>query len=342
MGQAAREPQSSILRVSPSSGKWRACHQTRRKACSRESMKYRRGSRDSMRERHRISRLQTRTVELRFTPCVTWRLKRRSVKLNCEGASNPRVAGLERKEKTGSIGSFRTLRATNKVEGGRFLREELSTMGYRLSHPIAPGSSGGRCHGGVFPVTAELCQKTCRWRILLLEPFCGPVPVIVPRAVGDEDLRWSLGPAHPAHQSGGQGDPALHDGPLATGSAAFSEKRLSGQVDNRLELTENIGEFLMPRLDGQKGDIFPQLCPCPVGRAGPGKNGVPTALEAERQGPSDKARWRQKEKSSWAFQVDGDRHHHVCKCQPCVREKNRGWREGRRGNRISSPGDRCG
>ena len=215
-------------------------------------------------------------------------------------------------------------------------------MGYRLSHPIAPGSSGGRCHGGVFPVTAELCQKTCRWRILLLEPFCGPVPVIVPRAVGDEDLRWSLGPAHPAHQSGGQGDPALHDGPLATGSAAFSEKRLSGQVDNRLELTENIGEFLMPRLDGQKGDIFPQLCPCPVGRAGPGKNGVPTALEAERQGPSDKARWRQKEKSSWAFQVDGDRHHHVCKCQPCVREKNRGWREGRRGNRISSPGDRCG
>jgi len=229
---------------------------------------------------------------------------------------------LERKEKTGSIGSFRTLPATIKVEGGRFLREELSTMSYRLSHPIAPGSSGGRCHGGVFPVTAELCQKTCRWRILLLEPFCGLVPVIVPRAVGDEDLRWSLGPAHPAHQSGGQGDPALHDGPGATGSAAFSEKRLSGQVDNRLELTEGIGELLIRRLEGRQGDIFPQLCPCPVGRADPGNNGVPTALEAEHQAPSDKARWHQKEKSSWALQVDGDHHRRVRKFQACVREKN--------------------
>ena len=240
------------------------------------------------------------------------------------------------------MGPFRTLRTTIKVEGGGFLREELSTMSYRLSGPIAPGSSGGRCHGGVLPGTAELCQKTCGWRILLNEPFCGPVPVIAPRAAGDEDLRWSRGPGHRAHQSGAQGDLVPHDGSLATGSAGLSEKRLSGQVDNRLELTEDIGEFLIPRLDGQKGDIFPQLCPCPVGRADPGNNGVPTALEAEHQGPSEKARWREEEKSSWAFQVDGDRQRRGRKFQLCVREKNRGERKSRRGSRISSPGDRCG
>ena len=198
-------------------------------------------------------------------------------------------------------------------------------MSYRLSNPIAPGSSGGRCHGGVFPVTAELCQKTCVWRILLIEPFCGPVPVIAHRAAGDEDLRWSLGPAHPAHQSGGQGDPALHDGSLATGSAVLSEKRLSGQVDNRLELAEAIGEFLMPPPRWTEGGHLPPSCArARVGRADPGNNGVPTALEAEHQGPSDKARWRQKEKLSWAFQVDGDHHRRVRKFQPCVREKNRG------------------
>lgn len=55
-------------------------------------------------------------------------------------------------------------------------------------------------------------------------------------------------------------------------------------------MAEDIGELVISRLHGQKGDIFPQLWLRPIGRGYPGDNGVPTALETEHQGPSDKAR----------------------------------------------------
>ena len=153
-----------------------------------------------------------------------------------------------------------------------------------------PGSVGGCCDGGVFPVTAKLRHKVCVRRTLLTELFRDPVPVIAHCAAGDKDLPGSLGQAHRAHQAGGQAHPALHQGPVPTGGPAFAEKRLSGQGDDRLALAEDISELVVSRLHGQKGDIFPQLCPRPMGRADPGDNGVPTALETEHQGRSDKAR----------------------------------------------------